>query len=295
MDLSAIRSLYPFQSNYLDVGGVRMHYLDEGPRDAPIVVMLHGNPTWSFFYRALVFAMRDRYRLIVPDHIGCGLSDKPPAYSYTLATHIDNVERLLDLVGAGEVTLALHDWGGAIGMGWASRHTGRARRFVIFNTAAFFFRPTPMRIRICQVPIVGDFLVRGLNGFARAALRMAVAKPERMTREVRRAYLAPYDNWVDRVAILRFVRDIPRHPGVPSHAVLASIEASLPKFVDRPMIIFWGAKDFCFNDRVLAGWIRRFPGARFHRFEDAGHYVIEDAHERITPLLRDFLEESSGA
>ncbi len=293
MDLSAIRSLYPFQSHYLDVGGVRMHYLDEGPRDAPTIVMLHGNPTWSFYYRSLIFNLRDKYRLIVPDHIGCGLSDKPSDYPYTLATHIDNVERLIDHVGAGEVTLALHDWGGAIGMGWASRHADRARRFVIFNTAAFFFRPTPWRIRICGVPIVGDFLVRGLNGFARAALRFAVAKPERMTREVRRAYLAPYDNWVNRVAILRFVRDIPEHPGVPSHSVLASIEAMLPEFVDRPMMIFWGAKDFCFTDRVLAGWIRRFPGARFHRFEDAGHYVVEDAHERITPLLRDFLEESS--
>ena len=292
MDLSAIRSLYPFRSNYLDLGGARMHYLDEGPKDAPVIVLLHGNPTWSFYYRSLIFNLRDKYRLIVPDHIGCGLSDKPAKYAYTLATHIDNVTRLIDHVGAGEVTLALHDWGGAIGMGWAARHADRARRFVIFNTAAFFFRPTPLRIRICGVPILGDFLVRGLNGFARAALRFAVTKSERMTREVRRAYLAPYDNWANRVAILRFVRDIPEHPGVPSHAVLASIEATLPEFVDRPMMIFWGAKDFCFTDRVLAGWIRRFPNARFHRFEDAGHYVIEDAHERITPLLRDFLEES---
>lgn len=294
MNLSAIRSLYPFHSNYLDVGGVRMHYLDEGPPDAPTIVMLHGNPTWSLYFRSLVFGLRDRYRLIVPDHIGCGLSDKPPGYDYTLATHIDNVERLVDHLALEAVTLALHDWGGAIGMGWASRQPGRAQRFVIFNTAAFFFRPTPLRIRICRAPLIGPLLVQGFNGFARAALRMAVVDRGRMTPELRRAYLAPYDNWVNRVAILRFVRDIPDRTGAASHPVLASIEASLPDFADRPMVIFWGARDFCFNDKVLAGWIRRFPNARFHRFEDAGHYVIEDAHERILPLLRDFLDDSQA-
>ena len=109
--------LYPFESQWLDIAGIRMHYLDEGPRDAPIVLMVHGNPTWSFFYRNLIELLRDRYRVIVPDHMGCGFSDKPQDYPYRLADHVSNVEKLLDHLQIEKHSLVLHDWGGAIGMG----------------------------------------------------------------------------------------------------------------------------------------------------------------------------------
>lgn len=278
--------LYPFRSNYLTVPGGRMHYLDEG--DGPPIVMLHGNPTWSFYFRELVKGLRDRYRVIVPDHIGCGLSDKPQQYPYTLATHIDNVERLVDHLQLSDVTLAVHDWGGAIGFGWASRHAGLVRRFVIFNTTAFLGGRMPFRIRVCRWPVFGDVALLRFNAFARAAIYMACAKRERMTPMVRRGYLLPYDTPANRVATLCFVRDIPVRPTVPSHPVLKEIEAGLAQFRDHPMQIFWGMKDWCFTPWFLDEWTTRFPQAQVHRLHDAGHYVVEDAHEQIAPLFSSF-------
>ena len=288
LDLAGPQALYPFRPHFLDVGGPRMHYVDEGT--GPPIVMLHGNPTWSFYYRELIKDLKSDYRVIAPDHVGCGLSEKPRRYPYTLATHIDNLDKLLLHLDVKDVTLLLHDWGGAIGMGWAVRRPERVRRFVVFNTAAFFYRRTPLRIRVCGWPVLGDLVVRGLNGFARAALRMATACPKRLTREVREGYLLPYDSWASRIAILRFVRDIPQRATDPSHAVLQGIQDGLSRFRKHPMLICWGEKDFCFDDRALQGWVSRFPDAVVHRFADAGHYVVEDAHERIRPLMREFLQ-----
>ncbi len=284
------RKLYPFEPHYVDVPGGRLHYVDEG--DGPAIVMLHGNPTWSFYYRELIKGLRDRYRVIAPDHIGCGLSDKPQEYPYTLSTHIDNVERLIDHLGLSDLTLVVHDWGGPIGLGWAARHPQSVRRLVVFNTAAFLGERMPLRIRVCGWPVFGEMAVLRCNAFARAATRMACCRRERMTPEVRAGYLFPYDSPAHRVAILRFVRDIPFGPKVPSFQELKQIETALPQFRDRPMMIAWGMKDFCFTDSYLAGWIARFPDAIVYRYADAGHYVVEDAHERILPALGEFLGQN---
>lgn len=283
---SDVRALYPFASRFGDVGGVRMHYVDEG--QGPVVVLLHGNPTWSFHFRALILALREQFRVIVPDHIGCGLSDKPGRYDYTLGTHIANVGSLLEQLGVSEVTLGVHDWGGAIGFGWAVRHPERVRRFVIFNTAAFF-GPCPWRLRICGFPVVSDILIRGLNGFVRGALLMASARRERLTPSVRRGYLFPYQAFRDRIAVQRFVEDIPLHPRMGSYQQIKRIEAGLSIFRKRRAVIFWGGQDFCFHDHFLDRWRQVFPRATVHRYDDAGHYVVEDACERIVPAMRTFL------
>lgn len=294
MKPARLRELYPFTSHHLDLSGTSMHYVDEG--SGPPVLMLHGNPTWSFYYRKLITGLSDRYRVIAPDHVGCGLSDKPRDYDYTLATHIENVQRLVEHLGLGRLTLMVHDWGGAIGFGWAMRHVEQAERFIVFNTSAFE-GPCARRIRLCRLPVFGALAVRGLNLFARGALHLGCKHRERMTPDVRRGYLHPYDSFANRIAVHRFVEDIPLSPADPSYALLRQIEASLPQFRDRPMLICWGGQDFCFNDWFLTQWIERFPAARSHRFEDAGHYVLEDAHERILPLVNRFLEktERSGS
>lgn len=281
-----LRQLYPFKRHFLELSGPRMHYVDEG--DGSPIVMLHGNPTWSFYFRDLIAGLRGTHRVIAPDHVGCGLSDKPRCYRYTLETHVDNLERLLNHLQLTDVTLAVHDWGGAIGFGWAARHPERVSRLVIFNTAAFLGR-VPFRIRICRWPVFGGIALLRFNAFARAALTMACTKQERMTPAVRSGYLFPYSTPADRIAILQFVRDIPVSRRIPSHAVVQDIERQLPRFRDRPAIIFWGAKDFCFNDSFLDRWKTLLPRAEVHRFPDAGHYVVEDAHERILPALRSFL------
>ncbi len=285
-DLGPIRHLYPFESHYIELGGPRMHYVDSGR--GPAVVMLHGNPTWSFYYRDLIRGLCDECRVIAPDHVGCGLSDKPQDYPYALATHIDNLERLIDHLGLDQITLAMHDWGGAIGCGFVVRQPQRVRRLIVFNTAAFPGR-TPLRIRACRLPIFGPIAVRRLNAFARTAAWMACKNRSRMTPDVRAGYLLPYDSRANRVAILRFVQDIPAGSSHPTYPLIRSIEAGLTELRDRPMLICWGMRDFCFTARFLDGWIERFPEAEVHRFAEAGHYVVEDAAEAILPLVRSFL------
>jgi len=287
-DLAPIRHLYPFESHHLDIDGLRMHYLDEG--SGPAVLMLHGNPTWSFYYRELVTGLRDRLRCVVPDHMGCGLSDKPQDYPYTLAKHIDNAERLVDHLGLADLTLVVHDWGGAIGCGLAVRRPELVRRLVVCNTAAFHGR-TPWRIRVCRTPGLGALAVRGLNLFARSAVVMACKNRGRMTPDVRAGYLLPYDTWAHRVAIHRFVQDIPVHNSHTTRGLIAEIDAGLGGLRDRPMLVCWGMRDFCFNRAFLDGWVRRFPNAEVHRYADAGHYVVEDAIDRILPAVRGFLGE----
>lgn len=258
-----------------------MHYLDEGA--GPPMLLLHGNPTWSFYYRDLIKGLAGRYRLIAPDHIGCGLSDKPQDYPYTLATHIDNLTRLIDSLGLTDVTLCAHDWGGPIGFGWAVRNPQRVRRLIVFNTAAFLEGVMPLSIRMCRWPVLGPLGVRSLNLFARAATRMTTVRP--LPPQVRRGYLLPYDSYANRVAIHRFVQDIPLSPAVPSYAVMQEIERELPLLRDHPMQIFWGMQDFVFTPRFLESWIARFPHAAVHRLPHAGHYVLEDARQQILPLI----------
>lgn len=284
------RALYPFASHRLDLGGVSLHYLDEGPRQAPALVLLHGNPTWSFYWRTLIPALSRAHRVIVPDHIGCGLSDQPQDYPYTLAQHICNLEALLDHLRLGAVSLVMHDWGGAIGTGYAVRHPDAVQRIAVCNTSAFFEPVLYAPIRLSRAPLIGDLLVRGLNAFALGALLMGTSQRQRFTPAVRAGYLAPYRGWKQRVAILRFVRDIPMEARHPTRRTLDEIETRLPLLRGKPMLALWGADDPVFTVQTfLAGWRKRFPEIETHIFENAGHYVVEDAHERILPLLERFL------
>jgi haloalkane dehalogenase len=284
--------LYPFEGKYLPLhGGVRLHYLDEGRGEA--VVMLHGNPTWSFYYRRLVAELRGSYRCIAPDHIGCGLSDKPgdDHYAYTLRRRVDDLEALLDhlRLDAG-LTLVLHDWGGMIGMAYAHRHPERISRLVVLNTAAFRMpagQRLPRSLWLCRNTPAGPLLVRGLNAFCRGAAHFCTRRP--LPPAVRAAYLAPYDSWRHRIAILRFVQDIPLSPGDPAYGLVAEVEAGLYGFTDVPMLICWGLRDFVFDQPFLDEWRRRFPAAEVRTFPEAGHYVLEDAGEEIGPLVSDFL------
>ncbi len=282
------RSLYPFESHFLPLDGLGYHYLDEGQGE-PLLLM-HGNPTWSFTWRELVKSFRGQRRVIVPDHMGCGLSDKPQRYDYRLARHVDNLRRLIERLDLRQITLLAHDWGGAIGLGAAVAEPERFSRFVLFNTAAFRSGRMPWRIRLCRTPLIGKLAVQGLNAFARAALFMAVEHRERMTPAVRAGLLAPYDCWAHRIATHRFVLDIPMRPGHPSYETLTEIEHGLATLRGRPVSFIWGMRDWCFTPWFLERFLEFFPGAEVHRLEDAGHYVIEDAHERIVPLIEKFLE-----
>ncbi|MCX7935093.1 MAG: alpha/beta fold hydrolase [Planctomycetota bacterium] len=278
----------PFPSRWQAIGPHRLHYVDEGGGE--ILVLLHGNPTWSFYYRRLIEALRRDYRVIALDHMGMGLSDKPQDYPYTLQTHIENFTIFLSAVLPSDASLTLlcHDWGGAIGMGYAVNHPERIQRLVIFNSAAFLSRRIPIPLRLARTPIIGAVLIRGFNLFARGALRWALAEPGRLAAAARAGYLFPYDSWRTRVGIYRFVRDIPVNAKVPSHSVIQAIDERLSRLAKKPVLLQWGARDWCFDREFLAAWQRRFPHAEVDVYDNAGHYVVEEAGDAIAMRLRRF-------
>ncbi len=262
-----------------------MHYIDEGEGEP--VVFVHGNPTWSFFYREPVRRWRDRCRCIAVDHIGCGLSDKPQDFSYRLQDHVRNLVSLLESLKLERFSLVVHDWGGPIGLGAALAFPGKVRRIQILNTAAFRSQSIPLRINVCRAPLLGELWIRGCNGFAWPATFMAVRKA--LPAAVRKGYLWPYRDWQSRIATHRFVADIPLSPDHPSYAELTRIEEGLQYWEKVPMQICWGGRDFCFNDGYYHEWRKRFPGADAHYFKDAGHYLMEDQPEAILPVMEHFL------
>ena len=285
--------LYPFDRHWLDLEGIRLHYLDEG--DGEPVVAVHGNPTWSFYYRELVKALRDDHRVVVPDHIGCGYSDKPgdDAYEYTLGRRIEDFSALMDHLDLDDITLVVHDWGGMIGFGWAVQNPERVRRVVILNTAAFHLptaKALPWQLWLVRNTPVGSLLVRGFNAFSRGASHVACTR-RTMSKEVRDAYCAPYDGWNDRIATLRFVQDIPLRPGDPGYEIVSDTHGRLDVFADRPVLVCWGEKDFVFDHHFLEEWEQIYPAAEVHRFADCGHYILEDASEEIIPLIRRFITD----
>jgi cis-3-alkyl-4-acyloxetan-2-one decarboxylase len=286
---------YPFQSHHLDLDGLGYHYLDEG--SGPVVVMLHGNPSWSFYYRNLVRELSASYRCIVPDHMGCGFSDKPgdERYDYTLARRVQDLERLLDhLAIRDNITLVVHDWGGMIGMAYAVAHPEAIRRLVVMNTAAFHLppgKPLPLALRICRDTSLGSLLVRGFNAFSLAASFVG-CKRNPLSRELRRLYRLPYGSWNDRIATLRFVQDIPLKPGDRGYDLVSSVDRGLDQFRGLPLLLVWGELDFVFDRHFLAEWRRRFPEAECVSYADAGHYILEDMQDEVVPIISAFLKRT---
>ncbi|MCC7083675.1 MAG: alpha/beta fold hydrolase [Pirellulales bacterium] len=304
------RRLYPFASNWCDRPGGRVHFLDERPAggQGEALLFVHGNPTWSFHWRRIISALRDRYRCIAPDHLGCGLSDKPMRL-LRLDEHIENLVALVQELRVERLTLVAQDWGGAIGLGAMLRMPERLQRIVLFNTGAFSPRYIPWRIRACRVPVIGRLAVQGANLFSRAALRMTLAQTKKLAPAVAAGYLAPYNSWANRTAVYGFVHDIPtpRSRVAPRRecesrrdafvncdtaATLAQIESGLPSFADRPACLIWGMRDWCFRpdclDRFLAAW----PNAEAHRLADIGHWVVEDAPAESLAIVEGFLARS---
>ena len=287
--------LYPFAGSMREVNGFKMHVLDEGLSQTQdgTVLMLHGNPTWSFFFRNLILGLRNTHRVIAPDHIGCGLSDKPDEqrYPYTLERRIDDLEALIgQLEIQGRITLLMHDWGGMIGMAYAARHPEKINRLVLLNTAAFHLPKTkklPRSLWLCRKTPLGELLIRDTGLFTSVLARWAVCRP--MEQRVREGYLWPYRRPDDRTGLFRFVQDIPLAPEDPGYQLVSDVQAKLPTFNRIAVLILWGEKDFVFDHHFLREWEKLLPSAEVHRFPNAGHYVLEDAGEEILPLVRTFL------
>jgi haloalkane dehalogenase len=294
-DIESIRELYPFGSNWWTHNGLRYHYIDEGKGE--VLLMLHGNPTWSFYYRSLVNAFKDSYRIIVPDMMGCGLSDRPTEseYDFRYRTRIEDIEAFMDHLGLERnITLIAHDWGGIIGSGVAGRNPEKFSRFIFFNTAGFRMpkgKKLPLRLWFARYfPVLPKFFIQGFNMFAYLATYMGIEK--KMSRNVRKGLLAPYNSWRNRLAIYNFIKDIALETNHPSYMTISETDENLHKLRGKPMMIYWGAHDFIFDMEILEAWKQRFPDAEVHVDEGAGHYVLEDSPGTILEKMEQFLSEN---
>ncbi len=289
-DRGGFRDDYPFDSHWFRSADGILHYIDEG--SGPVLLMVHGNPTWSFAWRHLVRELSDHYRVIAVDHLGCGFSEKPLVGPYSLDSHIRRLQQLVETLDLNDISLFAHDWGGAIGMGCAGRMPDRFGRFVLMNTAAFRSTRIPLRIAVCRIPVLGAFGMQRLNLFSAAAVRMAVVRP--LSTAAKAGFLAPYDSWGNRTAVKEFVHDIPLKPGHRSYQTLVEVEESLSQQRDKPMQLIWGMKDWCFSPEFLQEFRDRFPAAMVHEIADAGHYVFEDAADEVLNVSRQFLTECNA-
>jgi pimeloyl-ACP methyl ester carboxylesterase len=280
--------LWPFAPRFLELDGAFLHFVDEGPRDAPVILCVHGNPTWSFQWREVLMRMRGRYRVVALDHMGMGLSERPHDWSDTLAAHQAGLEALIEHLDLRDITLAVHDWGGPIGLGVAARQPDRFRRFLITNTCVWPEAQLPATLAVGRLPFLGPFLTGGLGLMNRLLASTTTTKG--LSPEVAEGYLAPYRTAGRRRTVAAFVRAIPRGPGHENHEALAAVDASLPALRTKPTTLVWGMQDWVFTPTILRGWRERMPRAEVRAIEGAGHLVMEDAGAEVLDALRDLLD-----
>ncbi len=283
---------FPFPPRFAGVGGgLRVHYVDEGKGEP--VLLLHGNPTWSFLYRSIIPAVVGAgFRAVAPDFIGFGRSDKrgPRWTDYTIHDHIADLSALADRLDLRDVTLVVHDWGGPIGLGWAADRPDRVKRLVILNTWAF--KPhakarIPPVLAVLREP-QGEKMVLQQNFFVETLLPGGVVRRDRI-KEVMDAYRAPFPTPESRAGVLAFPRRIPMTPEEEAWPVIVKVDESLAKFADRPALILWGGKDLVFPPSLVERFKERLPGAKTVVFPEAGHFLQEDVPEGIAREMAAFL------
>lgn len=280
------REAYPFESRSFPVPAGTMRYVDEGTGRP--VVMVHGNPTWSWEYRHLIRELSDSYRCIAPDHIGFGLSDKPPEWDYLPRSHADNLDSLLESLDLHDATLVVGDWGGPTGLSWAIRHPRRIRSIVITNSWCWpvdddwYYRAFSSFVG----GPVGRRLIRKRNFFARSVFRAATGDKSTLTPEVRRHVESPLAMPEERKGTWVFPGQI-----IGSTQWLRELWDGRGALDGKVRLIAWGMKDIAFREKELNRWIDAFPDSRVVRFPAAGHFLPEERPEELIREIRVTLDE----
>lgn len=287
---------WPYPPRWSETADGRIHFIDEGPREGRPVVLVHGNPTWGYLWRNFIPPLvRAGFRVIVPDHLGFGRSDKPDDSAvYRIPRHVARFDQFIESLDLRDATVVAQDWGGPIGLAWAARHPERIHALAILNTLVH--RPPwkvkmPFPLRLIRVPGLGEIIVKGFHGFVRGFLfRDGMVHRERLGPNERAAYLAPHPNWSSRTGILVLPREIPAGPDGTVSDFLGAVHNGVMALRDKPIFIAWAMKDIAFLPEYLDElWLADFPNAEVLRLPDAGHYLQEDAHEVIVPALLAFL------
>jgi cis-3-alkyl-4-acyloxetan-2-one decarboxylase len=274
---------YPFEARYAEADGIRLHYVDEGPRDAAPILFVHGNPTWSYLWRRPVAELSARGRRCVAfDHMGFGRSDKPTQLArYTLEAHVQNALALVDALDLRDVTLVAHDWGGPVGLGALLERSDRLAGLVLINTWAL---PSflPSFLQSFRTEGLGEILALGGNLFVESIPGgMAKRDTDPVMME---AYRAPFPDYWSRLGPLAFQRDIPLTERDRSASLMRSIHDRLAE-LDVPVTILWGMRDPVFQPVFLDQWRELFPAARVVELADASHFVPEDRPDAVIDAL----------
>lgn len=289
-----LTKLLPFESHFVQIGRNRMHYLDEGGEDPkkPVVLLIHGNPTWCFYYRNLVHALSKNFRVIAPDFIGCGLSDHPESQHFRAIDRINHLQEFIKLLGIERYSLVMHDWGGSIGTGVAIRNPDAIERLVYLNTTLTETESLPRLIKTAARPFIGKYLTKYSKRFLSFTTELGVGK--KLPRYVKKAYFFPYKGYLRRTAIWDFVADIPFDSSHPSYSQMLDLADGIPLLKDKPVQIVWGLKDPCFHREMLSKVSGHFPQADVLEIADASHLVLEDAPEISTTTIERFLLGRGG-
>jgi haloalkane dehalogenase len=269
----------------VSAGGVRLHYVDEGPRDAAPILFVHGNPTWSYLWRRPIAALSERgRRCIAFDHMGFGRSDKPPEPKrYVLRAHIDNALALIDELDLRDATLVAHDWGGPIGLGALVERPDRFSRAVLINTWAWELPSfLPPFLREFRTEGLGEILALGGNLFVESIPGgMATRDTDPVMMD---AYRAPFPDYWSRVGTLAFQRDIPLTERDRSARLMGSIHDRL-EGLELPVTHLWGMRDTVFRPVFIDQWRELFPQAEVIELADAAHFVPEDRPDAVIEAL----------
>jgi len=273
------RELYPFEGRFQDIQGCRVHYLDEGT--GPVLLLLHGNPTWSFLYRDIIKGLRDRYRCIVPDYPGFGLSTAPPEYGYTPEEHARIIEQLILDLDLNDTTLMVQDWGGPIGLGVAGLHPDRFRALVIGNTWAWRVNGDPHFEMFSRIfgGLPGRFMIPRFNAFVNLLIPAGV-KRKKLPPEIMAAYRGPFKTRESRWPTFVFPRSI-----LHSRNYLEQVKNGLSRLKELPVLILWGDRDIAFREKERIRFEKLFPNHRTVILRGAGHYIQEDAADEIVQAI----------
>ncbi len=263
-----------------------MHYVDEG--SGPVVICVHGNPTWSFYYRDLIKKLSPNFRVIALDHIGCGLSEHPKNKHFKAKERARHLELLIKHLGLTSYSFVMHDWGGSIATFAAISNIDAVEKLIYFNTTLTETETLPWFIKLSTPAFPGKFITKFTKTFLRLATEVGVCK--KLPKKVKQGYMYPYRTISDRTAIWDFVQDIPFNTDHPTYLGMMDISRALPALNKKPIQIIWGLKDPCFHPEMLTHLMRLFPNANVVELPNASHLVLEDETELITEKIESFLK-----
>lgn len=262
---------YPFAHKYFEVNGAKMHYIDEGLGE--ILLFVHGTPSWSFEFRNAIKILSKNFRCIAADHIGFGLSDKPSEYDYSTQNHSVTLGKFIDHLHIDNFNLLVHDFGGPIGLNYAVEHPEKINKLIILNTwcKSISAEPEFKKMKAILGSPLLPFLYKQFNFSPKYILPAAYGERSRLTKEIHQQFLKPFSKSSERNGTVAFAKSL-----LKDQDWFESIWNKLDRISTKPALLMWGMKDQFITEKYLIGFEEKFINNVVVRYEDVGHFVLEE-------------------